>query len=306
MTDVPERVTITEVVLRDGLQDEPVTVPTAEKIRLARRLLGAGSTSLEVGAFVNPARVPQMADTEEMLAGLLPGTAAKLHTLVFNRTGAARAVAAGARDVRLVVSATEGHSKANTGADVEEALDRLDAAADVLAAAGVRMEATLATAFVCPFDGPTDPRRVASVAGRLKDAGVGLVGLADTIGNANPTQVRDTVAAVRERRPDLELGLHLHDTYGMGLANVWAALQMGVAHFDASLGGIGGCPFAPGAAGNIGTDDLVHLLHREGIRTGLDAEALADVRGEIGAAVGHPLPSALAMIPAVPAAVAGR
>ncbi|MEU6572640.1 hydroxymethylglutaryl-CoA lyase [Streptomyces sp. NPDC046805] len=301
MTDFPDRVTITEVVLRDGLQLEPVIVPTAEKIRLAHRLIDAGLTSLEVGAFVNPTRVPQMADTEEVLTALLPGSAAMLHTLVFNRTGAERAVAAGARDVRFVVSASEGHSKANAGAGVEQALDRIDEAAEILAGAGVRTQATIATAFVCPFDGPTAPQQVARVATRLKAAGAAVIHLADTIGNANPSQVRETVASVRERHPDLELGLHLHDTYGMGLANAWAALSMGVAHFDASLGGIGGCPFAPGAAGNIGTDDLVHLLHREGISTGLDPETLAAVRDELAIAVGHPLSSSLSQVPAAPA-----
>ncbi|MGW5202525.1 hydroxymethylglutaryl-CoA lyase [Streptomyces spiralis] len=289
--------TITEVVLRDGLQLEPVIVPTAEKIRLAGRLVEAGLTSLEVGAFVNPARVPQMADTEEVLTALLPASAATLHTLVFNRTGAERAVAAGARDVRFVVSASEGHSKANAKAGVEQALDRVDQAAEVLADAGMRTQATIATAFVCPFDGPTAPQQVVRVATRLRAAGVGVIHLADTIGNANPSQVLETAAAVRERHPDLELGLHLHDTYGMGLANAWAALNAGVSHFDASLGGVGGCPFAPGAAGNIGTDDLVHLLHREGIDTGLDPEALASVREELGAVIGHPLSSSLSLIP---------
>lgn len=302
MTDVPNHVTVTDVVLRDGLQDEDVAVPTGTKVALAKGLLRAGLPALEVGAFVNPARVPQMADTGDVLAGLADiGAGAALHTLVFTRSGAERAVAAGARHVRFVVSASDGHSRANAGAGVEAALDRLDAAAEVLAAAGTATEATIATAFVCPFDGPTAAGRVAAVARRLRAAGGGRVHLADTIGRAHPGQVRATVAAVREECPDLPLGLHLHNTYNLGLANAWAALRLGVSHFDASLGGIGGCPFAPGAAGNIGTDDLVNLLHSECVGTGIDPEALAAVRDDVAAAVGRALPSALATVGARPA-----
>jgi hydroxymethylglutaryl-CoA lyase len=303
MTTPVEQVLITEVVLRDGLQDEKITVPTDEKVRLALGLVAAGLTSLEVGSFVHPAKVPQMADTDAVLARLLPDTPAVLHTLVFNERGALRAIAAGARDVRFVVSASEGHSVANAGVGTDAALERLASCAALLADAGVSIEACVATAFVCPFDGDTSPARVVGVVDRLIGMGARVVHLADTIGAANPAQVAETVTAVRDWHADLPLGLHLHNTYGMALASALAAIRLGVRRFDASLGGIGGCPFAPGAAGNVATDDLVHLLHREGIATGIDGAKLASLRDEIGLALGHPLDSALAAVPAIPSAL---
>jgi hydroxymethylglutaryl-CoA lyase len=294
-----EQVLITDVVLRDGLQDEAVIVPTEQKLRVARGLIKAGLSSLEIGAFVNPRKVPQMADTDDLVARLA-GAPASLHTLVFNELGARRAVESGARHVRLVVSASDGHSRANAGLDTAAALDRLDACAAILTGAGIRIEACIATAFVCPFDGDTDPARTVRVADRLAATGAGVLHLADTIGAANPSQVTRTVSAIRDRHPDLPIGLHLHNTYGMASANAWAALQLGVTRFDAALGGIGGCPFAPGASGNIATDDLVNMLHREGISTGIDVEKLAALRDRIATLVGHSLPSALATVPAIP------
>lgn len=296
-------VLITEVVLRDGLQDEPLTVPTHEKLRLARGLVDAGVRSLELGSFVSARRVPQMADTGEVLAALLPDTPAALHTLVFTERGATQAIQAGARSVRLVVSASDGHSKANAGADTAAALDRLAGCAELLTAAGVGIEASIATAFVCPFDGDTAPAKVAEVAVRLAGLGARVIHLADTIGAATPSQIRRAVSAVRDALPEMPLGLHLHNTYGLAAANAWEALNLGIRRFDAALGGIGGCPFAPGASGNVATDDLVHFFHREGIATGIDTAKLAVLRDQIGIAVGHPLGSALAAIPAVPAAL---
>lgn len=294
-------VVITDVVLRDGLQDEAVVVPLADKASLARGLVDAGLTSLEVGSFVNEHKVPQMADTGELLHVLVPDTRATMHTLVFNERGARRAVAAGARSVRLVVSASDGHSKANAGVATAAALDRLPPTVAVLTEAGVTIEACVATAFVCPFDGETPRERVVRVADRLIGLGARVIHLADTIGAASPSHVAATVTAVRDRHPDVPVGLHLHNTYGMALASALKALALGVRRFDAALGGIGGCPFAPGAAGNVGTDDLVNLCHQEGFPTGIDGDALADVRERVETAVGHPLGSALAAIPAAPA-----
>jgi hydroxymethylglutaryl-CoA lyase len=292
-------VLITDVLLRDGLQIEPVTVPTRDKIRLARGLMDAGLTSLEVGSFVHPARVPQMADTDELLAAL-PGGAAALHTLVFNERGARRAVAAGARHVRFVVSASDGHSLSNAGVDTVAALDRLEPCADLLTRSGVRMEASVATAFVCPFDGQTPAHRVLSAAKRLIGMGAEVLHLADTIGAASPAHIRRTVGAVQDAFPDQPLGLHLHNTYGMASANAWEGVQLGVRRFDASLGGVGGCPFAPGAAGNIGTDDLVNMLHNAGIGTGIDTERLTAVRDMVRVLLGRRLDSALSAVPAAP------
>ena len=294
-------VLITEVVLRDGLQDEPVTVPSHEKVRLARGLIDAGVRSLEVGSFVSARRVPQMADTGEVLRTLLPDAPASLHTLVFTERGARQAIDAGAKSVRLVVSASDGHSVANAGVPTEAALDRLAGCARLLASEGVAIEASVATAFVCPFDGDTAPDRTADVAARLGRLGARVVHLADTIGAARPSQLRTTVSAVRDELPDVPLGLHLHNTYGLALANAWEALGLGIRRFDAALGGLGGCPFAPGASGNVATDDLVDFFHREGIATGIDVGKLAELRDQVAIAVGHKLGSALAAIPAVPA-----
>lgn len=294
-------VTVTDVALRDGLQDEDRIVPTQQKLALAEKLASAGLSELEVGAFVRPDRVPQMADTADVLEALrdrLPGV--RLFTLVFNQRGAQRAIDAGARHVRVVVSASDGHSCANAGVPVDEALGRLEAAAATLTSAGVEIEGAVATAFVCPYDGPTAPRRVRQVVERLLDLGAGRVSLADTIGAADPLQLSATLATLRDDLGDVDLGLHLHNTWGMAPAVVWQALGEGVRRFDAALGGIGGCPFAPGAAGNIATDDLVHLLHRTGHPTGIDAALIADARDDLRQAVGHPLPSALAAAEGAP------
>ncbi|SEF21170.1 hydroxymethylglutaryl-CoA lyase [Amycolatopsis pretoriensis] len=293
-------VLLTEVVLRDGLQDEPITVPAHEKVRLARGLVDAGVRSLEVGSFVSARRVPQMADTGEVLKTLLDAPAV-LHTLVFTERGARQAIEAGARSVRLVVSASDGHSVANAGVPTDAALERLAGCAALLTEAGVAIEASVATAFVCPFDGDTDPDRTADVAARLGKLGARVVHLADTIGAARPGQLRATVAAVRDELPDVPLGLHLHNTYGRAAANAWEGLSLGIRRFDSALGGLGGCPFAPGASGNVATDDLVDFFHHEGIATGIDVDKLAELRDQVGLAVGHRLDSALAAIPAVPA-----
>jgi hydroxymethylglutaryl-CoA lyase len=297
-------VLVTEVLLRDGFQIEPALVSTADKLRLGRGLIDAGLTSLEAGSFVSASAVPQMADTAEVLAGLR-GRPASLHTLVFTPRGARRAVAAGARHVRLVLSASDGHSQANAGAPTEVALGRLAGAATILRDAGVAVEATIATAFVCPYDGVTDPARVARLAGALRAEGAEVVHLADTIGAAGPARLRRVVGTVRDAHPGLAIGLHLHNTYGMAMASAWEAIGLGIRRFDASLGGTGGCPFAPGAAGNIATDDLVNLFHGAGIATGVDPAALTRVRDQLRVLLGRPLDSALSAVPAAPAELAG-
>ncbi|HET6733384.1 hydroxymethylglutaryl-CoA lyase [Mycobacterium sp.] len=288
-----DTVIITEVSLRDGLQIEPVIVPTADKVALARQLVAAGFSQLEVGAFVNPVKVPTMADSDDVMRQL-GDCGAALHALVFNLKGAQRAVASGNQHVRFVVSASDGHSRANAGVPTEAALTRVEEAAEWLGERGVRTEATIATAFVCPFDGDTPISRVIYTADRLQRTGIEVLHLADTIGAATPGDIRRTVSAVRAAFPDLPLGLHLHNTYGMASASVWEGLALGIRRFDAALGGLGGCPFAPGASGNIGADDLVHFLHREGINTGIDPDALAAARLTLQDMVGHPLDSALA------------
>lgn len=298
--DSERDVVLTEVVLRDGLQMEEVIVPTDEKLRIAEMLIGAGVRELEVGSFVHPERVPQMADTDELFPRVASIPDAVPIALVFNRRGAERAIAAGAGRVRLVVSASDGHSLSNAGVPTGEALDRLEESVGLLRDAGIRCEGTIATAFVCPFNGDTEPARVLGVIRRLLGMDVDSISVADTIGAANPSQVGTLLSQMNREFPGVPFRIHLHNTYGMAAANAYEALQRDVRRFDASLGGIGGCPFAPGASGNVGTDDMVHFFHREGLRTGIDVDKLVAARDEVGRAVGHALSSALSAIPATP------
>ena len=299
----PTSVDILDTTLRDGLQIEKAIVPTDVKVTLAEKLIGSGLKHIEVGSFVNPKKVPQMADTDELLRRLAPHEAngVEFYTLVFNLKGAQRAVDSGAKNIKLVLSASEGHSKANSDASIAEASDRLMDAAVFARDQGLRFDITTAVSFICPFDGITEADHLVEVLRPFVDAGAHGVGVADTIGNANPSLVRRNTWAVLDAFPDKPVNLHLHDTYNFGMANVIAALDLGIANFDAAMGGLGGCPFAPGAAGNIGTDDLVHLLHREGVATGVDVEALIEVRDPLIAAVGHNLTSSLSDIPTTPA-----
>ena len=303
----PTSVDILDTTLRDGLQIEKAIVPTDVKVTLAEKLIGSGLKHIEVGSFVNPKKVPQMADTDELLRRLAPHEAdgVEFYTLVFNLKGAQRAVDAGAKNIKLVLSASEGHSKANSDASIAEASDRLMDAAIFARDQGLRFDITTAVSFICPFDGITEADHLVEVLRPFVDAGAHGIGVADTIGNANPSLVRRNTSAVLEAFPDKPVNLHLHDTYNFGMANVIAALDLGIANFDAAMGGLGGCPFAPGAAGNIGTDDLVHLLHREGVATGVDVEALTEVRDPLIDAVGHNLTSSLSDIPATPAVLDG-
>ncbi|QII07291.1 hydroxymethylglutaryl-CoA lyase [Rhodococcoides fascians A25f] len=294
-----DRVFITDVTLRDGLQIEPTIVPTADKIAFGKALIAAGFEELEVGSWVNPKAVPTMADTAEVVAGLAD-TPATFHTLLMNERGAENAVRAGARNVRLVVSATDGHSKSNAGVPTDEALERIRRAAEILTEAGIRIEGAIATAFVCPFDGDTPVERTARVAQTYIDLGAETVIISDTIGAASPGDVRRVVAELATRLPVERIALHLHDTYGMASASAWAGFALGIRRFDGALGGLGGCPFAPGATGNIASDDLIHMFHREGIDTGVDVDALPALRDRLSGLVGHPLASSLARIPATP------
>lgn len=304
----PTNVSILDTTLRDGLQIEKQIPSTSAKVEIATLLMDAGLTQLEIGAFVNPKKVPQMADTDDLFRQLGPVAAdrgAVLYGLVFNRRGAERAADAGVRHVKLVVSVSEGHSQSNADSSVDQATERILESVDVLRDHGVSFDIATAVSFICPFDGTTDAQRLVRVLRPFIDAGAEGIGLADTVGNANPSLVLRNTLAVQEAFPANPINLHLHDTYNFGMANVFAALSIGIDRFDATVGGLGGCPFAPGAAGNIGTDDVVHLLHREGIATGIDGRALSLVREPLIAAVGHPLSSKLSAIPSDPAELDG-
>ncbi|MDI2032740.1 hydroxymethylglutaryl-CoA lyase [Saccharopolyspora sp. TS4A08] len=267
-------VQITDVVMRDGLQDEPAVVSVPDRLRIADALVAAGITRVEAASFVNPARVPQMSGAEELVAGLPHPPGVRWSALALNRRGVDRAVAAGVPEVCLVVSAAEGHSRANAGRGVREAL--ADLAEVVEDNPHVRFTGGVATAFVCPFDGEVTPQRLTEVATAYADIGITRLGLADTLGTADPQHVGRSVGAVRDALPEATIGLHLHNALGQALRTVDLALDLGITRFDAAAGGYGGCPFAPGAHGNIATETLVEHLHRRGVATGIDASLLAD------------------------------
>jgi hydroxymethylglutaryl-CoA lyase len=271
---MPTRVQITDVVLRDGLQDEPVVVSVADRVAIAQALADAGVRSIEAASFVSPARVPQMAGAEELVAALPTRDGVRYSALALNAKGVRRAAAAGVREVALVVSAGQGHSRANAGRSTEEAL--ADLAGVVAEHPDVTFVGGVSTAFVCPFDGDIAPEDLVRVARRFAEIGVARIGLADTLGTAAPEQVVRSLAAVREALPDTELGLHLHNALGQALRTVDAALELEITRFDAAAGGYGGCPFAPGAHGNLATEALVAHLHERGVDTGIDAARLAD------------------------------
>jgi hydroxymethylglutaryl-CoA lyase len=289
----PTSVVITDVALRDGLQIQPRTVPTDTKLELYERLRAAGVRSVEVGSFVSPRVVPQMADADELFRRLPQTADGEAIALVPNLRGAERALAAGVRHARLLISCTEGHSKANTNRSVDEGLSVVAAVRERLLAEGVHVTGAIATVFVCPFDGVPPLKQVDRVVGALARTGLTEISLSDTLGKADPAHVERVVAAMRSAYPDVTFGLHLHNTYGMGLANVAAGLGQGIAQFDAALGGIGGCPFAPGAAGNIATEDVVFMLDSMGVRTGIDLDRLGAAAGFLRAALDGPLESAV-------------
>ncbi len=265
--------TITDVVLRDGLQDEPAVVPVADRVAIAEALVAAGLRHLEAGSFVNPDKVPQMAGAEDLVAALPHQDSVHYTFLALNARGVRRAVVAGARDVLVVASASSGHSRANAGRDSDAALD--DLARAVAEHPGTAFRAGISTAFVCPFDGAVAPDRLVAVTRRFAAMGIRRIGLADTLGTATPDQVMTSLAHVRDALPDVELSLHLHNAHGQALSTVDAAIEAGVTRFDSAAGGYGGCPFAPGAHGNIATEDLVAHLHAHGIPTGIDEDVLS-------------------------------
>ncbi len=290
---IPVRVIVTDVVARDGFQDESRIIPTQEKVQVIEGLVRAGVTSIEVTSFVHPKVVPQMADAEAVMAQIPRAPGVTYSALVPNLTGAKRAVAARANEVRLIVSASESHNRANLNRSVTESLTQLQEAADYVRVQDPRVLLAfgIATSFGCPFEGTVPLERLYWVIDQIVRMGIPSIGLADTTGMANPRQVVQTVTAVKTRFPAVEFGLHFHNTRGLGLANAFAGLEAGVSRFDASLGGIGGCPFAPGATGNISTEDLVHMLHEMGIQTGINLDRLIAEGRRLRDLVDHELES---------------
>jgi hydroxymethylglutaryl-CoA lyase len=268
------KVTIVEVGPRDGLQNEATHVSTADKVTFVDLLSAAGAPAIEVSAFVSPKWVPQMADAADVFAGITRRPGVRYTALVPNLAGLDRAHAAGASDVAIFAAASETFSLKNINQGIDASLVAYRAVCDRAAQLGLRVRAYVSTAFGCPFEGDVPPDRVAALSQALVEMGAFEVSVSDTIGIAHPGQVPTVVNAVAARVPLTKIALHFHDTRGTALANVLAALQLGVSTFDASAGGLGGCPYAPGATGNLATEDLIYMLDGLGVETGVNLTAL--------------------------------
>lgn len=285
-------VTIREVCLRDGLQIE-APIPLSAKIELLEAVVATGVREIEATAFVSPSKVPALADAEELAAELKRFDSVEFSALVASANGARRAIAAGLNSIEYVVSASDAHSRANVGRGTAEAVAAISDVVAIAHDGAATVEVIIATAWDCPFDGPTPPQRTLEVAHAAADLGVDRIAIADTIGTATPGRVTSLITAVRSVIGDIALGAHFHNTRGSGLASAWAAIQAGVTRLDASVGGLGGCPFAPGASGNIVTEDLVYLLRDSGIGVDLDLSRAIEAAAVAQRVIGHDLPSAL-------------
>ena len=290
MPNYPKYVEITEVGPRDGFQAERDFIPTARKIEFINRLIDAGVPRIEATSFVSPRAVPQLADAEEVMRGVRRGRGAVLAALAPNKRGALRAAEAGADELVVFLSASESHNRKNVNRSIEESLVGFEEVAKVAADAGTPVHGVISTAFGCPFEGDVPVLQVAGIARRFQELGFAGASLGDTTGMATPPLVAATVRAVRKAAPGLGLGLHFHNTRGIGLANVMAGLDLGIDRYESSFGGIGGCPFAPKATGNVCTEDLVYLLVEMGIDTGIDLRGLTGIACDVEAAVGRELP----------------
>ena len=291
---------IVEVGARDGLQNEKVILPTSEKLELIRQLMANGARRLEVASFVDPKRVPQMADAQEVVAALPVRDDVTYIGLVLNKHGALRAIETQVHELGYVVPLSESFGMRNQGKTPAQCLEGIGAIAQLVREAGRRFQVTLSVAWGCPFDGDTDPAFVVAAAKEAASHGPVEIALADTIGVAAPAQVASLVAAVREAIAPVPVRVHFHDTRHTGLANVWAAIGAGALIVDSSVGGLGGCPFAPGAAGNIATEDVIFMLERSGISTGLDLAGMIGTAHWLEERVGHKCSSALSRAPAYP------
>jgi hydroxymethylglutaryl-CoA lyase len=287
---LPARVTMREVGTRDGIQSLGVFVPTEHKIEMANRLATTGLTRIEVTSFVSPKAVPQMADAEQVMAGVKRVSGVSWEPLVPNVRGTERALATNPDRILVVLSASDTFNLKNIRMTIDDSLKSIGEIIPLARAASVPVIAAISTSFGCPYSGDVPEERLFRVIASLLDLGADEISIADTTGMANPLQVERTVSRVLDRWPDAAFGLHFHNTRGMGLANVVAGLQAGVTTYDASIGGIGGCPFAPKATGNVSTEDVVHMLHEMGVETGIDLDALIGCATRMGEILGSELP----------------
>ncbi len=293
MSELPSNVRIREVGPRDGFQNEPETIATADKVRLIDMLSSSGLKRVEITSFVRPDVIPQLSDAEEVLTGIQRRDGVAFSVLVPNERGLERALALRERfdEISVFLSASETHNRENVNRSIEESLAGLEQTLDAAGAAGLRREGVIATSFGCPYEGEVPPDRVLGIAERLAAAGCAEVGFGDTTGMANPRQVGQFFAAARERLGGVELTAHFHNTRGQGLANVLAALEQGVDSFESSFGELGGCPVPPGATGNVATEDVVSMLHEMGVETCVDLAALVEASRAAQDVLGRPLGS---------------
>jgi hydroxymethylglutaryl-CoA lyase len=290
MSDLPAAISLREVGPRDGLQNE-APVPTDAKVELIDALSHTGVGRIEAVSFVHPKAIPQMADADEVWKRITRSEDVRYSALVPNLKGAQRALDAGFTDIEAVVSASDTHNRKNVNRSTDSSLDDIAAIIDVVHGAGATLQVIVSTAWGCPYEGDVPVERVLAVADRAIRDGADGVSFGDTTGMATPSRVTRLVGGLRMRHSDVPLNLHFHNTRGTGLANVLAALELGVADFDASVGGLGGCPYAPGATGNVATEELVHMVEDMGVATGVDLDAMIDAAATAERIVGRTLPS---------------
>jgi hydroxymethylglutaryl-CoA lyase len=290
VSDLPARISVREVGPRDGLQNED-PVPTDAKIELIDRLSGTGVARIEAVSFVRPEAIPQMADASEVWQGITRAPSVRYSALVPNLRGAIRALDSGLTELEAVVSASDTHNRANVRRGTAESLDDIAVIIETAHQRGASCQVVVSTAWGCPYEGDVPVSRVVRVASRAVDDGADSISFGDTTGMATPRRVRELVGEFRSAHPGVSLNLHFHNTRGTGLANVLTALELGVADFDASVGGLGGCPYAPGATGNIATEELVHMVEDMGVATGIDLAAMIDAAADAERIIGRRLPS---------------
>jgi hydroxymethylglutaryl-CoA lyase len=290
VSDIPTTISLREVGPRDGLQNED-PVPTEAKVALLDALSGSGVGRIEAVSFVHPKAIPQMADADELWRRINRNPGVRYAALVPNVRGARRALDAGFTEIEVVLSASDTHNRRNINRSTAESLDAIAELVEVVHGAGATCQVVVATAFGCPFDGDIPVARVVDVCRRAVGDGADSLSFGDTTGMATPARVTALIGEVRSACPDTSVNLHFHNTRGTGMANVLAALQLGVTDFDASVGGLGGCPYAPGASGNIATEELVHMVEDMGVDTGVDLDAMIDAAQTAERLVGHTLPS---------------
>jgi hydroxymethylglutaryl-CoA lyase len=291
MTPIPKRVRIVEVGPRDGLQNERNTVPTDKKAEFIKLLIAAGLAEIEVASFVHPKWVPQLADAQDLIQRLETQPGVRYSALVPNMKGLERAIESGIRRVAVFTAASETFNRKNINMGVQESIDVFEPVVERALKDGISVRGYVSTCFVCPYEGPIAKERVTDVTRALFDLGVDEVSIGDTIGAASPKDVEITCSHLLHDFPVAALALHFHDTYGMAVANVYQALQMGFTTFDSSAGGLGGCPYAPGASGNLATEDLVYLLDKLGIENGVSLKMLRRASYFIAQELSHDLPS---------------